>query len=130
MVFSEIRFLLFSHASIGSPDLVFALESRPKIMLETKSNEILVAAKIETRAPDLSIDVTSLIGQHIRTENGKEGKLICASGMGLTPIDVFNEIMTKPHDLRNFLGEENWKESETHALRKVFQIVFFRKLSI
>ena len=73
----------------------------------------------------MSIDVTSLIGHHIRTENGKEGKLICASGMGLTPIDVFNEIMTKPHDLRNFLGEENWKESETHALRQEF---FLRKV--
>jgi len=78
----------------------------------------------------LSIDVTSLIGRHIRTENGKEGKLICASGMGLTPIDIFNEIMTKPHDLRNFLGEENWKESETHALSIKGYLKFCQMLEV
>ena len=76
-----------------------------------------MSSKIQERG-EIS-DATALIGQHVVTESGKEGKLICGSGMGVTPIDVFNEVMTKPADLRQFLGEENWKESETLALRNV-----------
>ena len=79
---------------------------------------------------ELTTDVTSLIGQNVTTESGKEGKLICASGMGLSPIDIFNEVMTKPHDLRHFLGEDNWKESETLALSIKSYLKFCKLLEI
>ena len=50
--------------------------------------------------------------------------------MGLSPIDIFNEVMTKPHDLRHFLGEDNWKESETLALSIKSYLKFCKLLEI
>ena len=34
-----------------------------------------------------------------------EGVLICASGMGLTPLDLFNDIMVAEMDLKIFLTQ-------------------------
>ena len=38
--------------------------------------------------------------------------------MGLSPMDIFNDIMVKHPDVRYFLGEDNYKDSDTIALRK------------
>ena len=36
--------------------------------------------------------------------------------MGLTPLDLFNDILTERNDLTNFLGPGNWRESDGIAL--------------
>jgi len=58
-------------------------------------------------APSL---VTPEIGDRVFTFiNGQrvEGVLVCTSGMGLTPIDLFNDILITESDLRSFLWQNN-----------------------
>ena len=60
------------------------------------------------------------IGSEVETISGKSGILICSSGMGLSPMDLFNDILTERNDLENFLGDCNFKESDSISLRTVF----------
>ena len=48
------------------------------------------------------------VGDHVDTVvNGKNvsGTLICNSGMGITPIDLFNDIITNESDIINLLRQ-------------------------
>ena len=60
------------------------------------------------------------IGNCVKLNTGEEGTLLCSKGMGLTPLDLFNDILIERDDLKNFLGPGNWRESDTIALRKRF----------
>ena len=60
---------------------------------------------------------TSNIGEEVRTVSGHNGILICSNEMGITPMDLFNDIMTNPADLQSFLGADNCKETDNIALR-------------
>ena len=62
----------------------------------------------------------SMIGSEIETTSGETGVLICSSRMGLTPMDLFNDIFTSRTDLTNFLNDYNCKESDNISLRPVF----------
>ena len=53
------------------------------------------------------------------------GILICSSGMGLSPMDLFNDIFTDRRDLENFLGENDCKDSDNISLRSVFKVVLY-----
>ena len=46
------------------------------------------------------------IGDRIEL-NGKEGVLICHSGMDLSPFDIFNEILINQKDIKYFLKQFN-----------------------
>ena len=59
------------------------------------------------------------IGNCVRLNTGEEGTLLCSKGMGLTPLDLFNDILIERNDLKNFLGPGNWRESDSIALRSV-----------
>ena len=61
------------------------------------------------------------IGSEVETVSGKSGILICSSGMGLSPMDLFNDILTDRNQLENFLGDRNFKESDSISLRTVFK---------
>jgi len=48
------------------------------------------------------------IGQPVQTKVNDittTGTLICSSGMGLSPIDLLNDILTAESDLENFLAQ-------------------------
>ena len=62
----------------------------------------------------------SMIGSEVETISGESGVLICSSGMGLSPMDLFNDIFTSRTDLTNFLNDYNCKESDNISLRSVF----------
>ena len=59
----------------------------------------------------------SMIGSEVETISGESGVLICSSGMGLSPMDLFNDIFTSRTDLTNFLNDYNCKESDNISLR-------------
>ena len=50
--------------------------------------------------------------------------------MGLTPLDLFNDILIERNDLKNFLGPGNWRESDTIALRKRLILIFCSTLLV
>ena len=56
--------------------------------------------------------IQDAIGKKVETESGETGLLICSNGMGIQPLDLFNDIMTTQRDLQNFLGEENYKPTD------------------
>ena len=56
--------------------------------------------------------IQDAIGKKVETESGETGLLICSNGMGIQPLDLFNDIMTTQSDLQNFLGEENYKPTD------------------
>ena len=60
------------------------------------------------------------IGSEVETISGEAGVLICSSGMGLSPMDLFNDILTNRQDLENFVGDCNFKETDNISLRSVF----------
>ena len=60
------------------------------------------------------------IGSEVETISGEAGVLICSSGMGLSPMDLFNDILTNRQDLKNFVGDCNFKETDNISLRSVF----------
>ena len=60
----------------------------------------------------------------MRLDTGEEGTLLCSKGMGLTPLDLFNDILIERNDLKNFLGPGNWRESDGIALRNVLPKLF------
>ena len=55
------------------------------------------------------------------TPDGDSGVLVCHSDMGLTPMDLFNDILNNEDDLKEYLGKRNYKESEKISLRKIFK---------
>lgn len=67
---------------------------------------------------DFSIDQSPPeIGQIARsTVNNStvQGTLICSSGMGLTPVDVLNDILTAETDIENFLKQCNVNQYGHH----------------
>ena len=65
----------------------------------------------------------SMIGSEVETISGESGVLICSSGMGLSPMDLFNDIFTGSTDLTNFLNDYNCKESDNISLRSVFSYI-------
>jgi len=57
-----------------------------------------------SNVPDIGDNVGGVVnGQSI------SGTLICNSAMGLTPVDLFNDILTTESDLQNFLKQNNIK---------------------
>ena len=60
----------------------------------------------------LNTNIQDAIGKKVETESGETGLLICSNGMGIQPLDLFNDIMTTQRDLQNFLGEENYKPTD------------------
>ena len=62
-------------------------------------------------------------GSRMVTPDGDSGVLVCHSDMGLTPMDLFNDILNNEDDLKEYLGKRNYKESEKISLRNIFMIV-------
>ena len=60
-------------------------------------------------------------GSRMVTPDGDSGVLVCHSDMGLTPMDLFNDILNNEDDLKEYLGKRNYKESEKISLRKIFK---------
>ena len=60
-------------------------------------------------------------GSRMVTPDGDSGVLVCHSDMGLTPMDLFNDILNNEDDLKEYLGKTNYKESEKISLRKIFK---------
>jgi len=77
----------------------------------------------------IGVRVTSNIGEEVRTESGHTGILICSDQMGITPMDLFNDIVTNPADMQIFLGANNCKQTDNIALRKMvtsgYQMITF-----
>ena len=44
--------------------------------------------------------IKDAIGKKVETESGESGLLICSNGMGIQPLDLFNDIMTTQRDLQ------------------------------
>ena len=64
---------------------------------------------------------SSETGSRMVTPDGDSGVLVCHSDMGLTPMDLFNDILNNEDDLKEYLGKRNYKESEKISLRKIFK---------
>ena len=66
--------------------------------------------------PDIGDSVTTYIsGQQIN------GVLICSSEMGLTPIDLFNDILVSETDLKAFLSQNKVKECSANLPGMIIQ---------
>ena len=59
---------------------------------------------------------TPQVGELVELTSGERGTLICSHEMGLTPLDLFNDIVTDPADMRNFLGDSCVKETDRSSL--------------
>ena len=55
------------------------------------------------------------------------GILICNSDMGLTPMDLFNDILTNENDLRNFLQQSDVKNVSSSSPDIIIQGNTFTK---
>ena len=62
-------------------------------------------------------------GSRMVTPDGDSGVLVCHSDMGLTPMDLFNDILNNEDDLKEYLGKRNYKESEKISLRNISMTV-------
>lgn len=64
------------------------------------------------------------IGDHVYTwlnQKRMEGVLVCASGMGLTPFDLFNDILITESDLRTFLWQNNIEQCSNSVPGMIIQ---------
>ena len=64
------------------------------------------------------------IGDQVYTfvnEKRMDGVLVCASGMGLTPIDLFNDILVMEQDLRTFLWQNNVENCSSNLPGMIIQ---------
>ena len=44
------------------------------------------------------------------------GTLLCQSNMGLSPMDVFNDVLTESDNLQQYLGDDNYSNTDNAAL--------------
>ena len=55
-------------------------------------------------------------GEVVELTSGERGTLICSHEMGLTPLDLFNDIVTEPSDMKSFLGSDLSRDNDRSSL--------------
>ena len=69
---------------------------------------------------DIRRDNTEVVdpqpGEVVELTSGERGTLICSHEMGLTPLDLFNDIVTEPSDMKSFLGPDLSRDNDRSSL--------------
>ena len=55
-------------------------------------------------------------GEMVELISGERGTLICSHEMGLTPLDLFNDIVTESSDMKSFLGPDLSRDNDRSSL--------------